>query len=128
VFSIGDPKRATPKGNPVGTPVVNGAGQSGYTLATRGWTASATGVLLDGDCIQIGYRLHRVTADANADSSGHATLAIWPPLRETPADGATIQTSNCKGIFRLVASTGNKSSTTTSSLFGLSGFQIREAL
>ena len=127
VFSVGDPKGATPRGTPVGTPVINGAAQTGYALATRGWTASAANILLPGDYIQIGYRLYRVLDAASADSSGHATLAVWPNLRDQPADGATIITASCKGLFRLKQNAGNKWSTNPGS-YGFTGIQIREAL
>jgi hypothetical protein len=42
-----------------------------------------------------------VTAIVNSDSSGDATLAIWPSLRETPADGTALQLANPQGLFRL---------------------------
>src|SRR5262245_35767645 len=53
-FRYGDPFKATPRGSAPGTPVVNGAGQVGRSLATSGWTASQSGILLRGDHIQIG--------------------------------------------------------------------------
>ena len=80
------------------------AAQTGYSLATKGWTAFARGLLLPGDWLQTGYRLYRNLAVANADGSGHATRSIWPQIRESPNDGDTIVTSNTKGLFRL---TGN---------------------
>src|ERR1019366_2139050 len=101
VFQIGDPLSRAPQGSGAGSPVVNGAAQSGYTLATRGWTAGASGVLLPRDWLQIGYRLYRNLGIANADGSGAATLSIWPQIRESPNDGDTIVTSNTKGLFRL---------------------------
>jgi hypothetical protein len=58
-------------------------------------------VLSRGDKLQIGYRLYKVTANANADANGDAVLSVWPSLRETPADGAAIDISNPVGIFRL---------------------------
>lgn len=39
--------------------------------------------------------------DANSDVWGNLTLNIWPGLRESPAAGASIVTSSCKGVFRL---------------------------
>lgn len=126
-FLMGDPKASTPKGEPSGTPLVNGASQAGYTLATRGWAASTSGLLLPGDYIQIGYRLYRVLVPVASDSSGDASISIWPNLRDAPADGTAIVTSNCKGLFRLTRATGNKYSTNPGS-YGFSGFGIREAL
>lgn len=125
-FMIGDPKARSPKGSPSGVPVVAGAGQTGYSLVTRGWTPGKSRLLLVGDFIQIGYRLYKVRDQVNSDASGDATLSIWPNLRDLPADGTVIQCSNCKGLFRLKNASGNKSSTNVGN-YGLAGFAIREA-
>ncbi len=126
-FLIGDPRARLPKGCALGTPVVDGGGQAGYKLATRGWKPSTPSILMFGDFIQIGYRLYKVTDTFDADANGKVTLGIWPPLREQPPDGSGIITRNCKGLFRLKASNGNKHSTNVGS-YGFSGFAIREAL
>lgn len=101
-FFLGDPLAEAPRGVATGTPLVKGANQTGYTLATDGWTHSVTGILLAGDYIQVGQRLYKVLNDADSDSSGNATLDIWPQLRESPSDNATIITTATKGIFCLV--------------------------
>jgi hypothetical protein len=124
-FLLGDPKAKLPKGCASGTPVVNGGGQSGYSLSTRGWTPNTVSVLLFGDYIQIGYRLYKVVDAVNSDSEGNATLSIWPPLRDLPTDGETIQTRNCKGLFKL-KNTSNKRSTNAGS-YGITALDIREA-
>jgi hypothetical protein len=102
VFQIGDPMYQTPTGTPSGTPVA-GAGNlaMSQSLITTGWTASRSGLLLPGDYIQIGYRLHRVLDTVNSDSSGNATFEIWPSLREVVPTSTSIVTSNTKGLFRL---------------------------
>lgn len=104
-FYLGDPLGQSPRGSTLGTPLVDGAGQSGQLLATKGWTASASGVLLAGDYIQLGsgetQRLYKVTADVDADGAGLADLPIWPRLRESPSDGAALTTSACEGVFNL---------------------------
>jgi hypothetical protein len=125
-FMLGDPKAAVPKGPALGTPLVSGAAQTGYSLVTRGWAHSVTSNLLPGDNIQIGYRLYKVLNPVNSDSSGDATLAIWPPLRDLPADGTTIQTRACKGLMRLKQNSGNKFSVNPGN-YGVAGFAIREA-
>jgi hypothetical protein len=127
-FLLGDPRAKLPKGFTVETdvPLVNGGSQSGYSLATRGWTAGMKSILLPNDYISIGYRMYSVTDVVDADSSGHATLPVWPPLRETPADGAAIVTRGCKGLFRL-KSADNKDSVNPGA-YGFSGFAIKEAL
>ena len=97
--------RTAPRGTAPGTPLVDGASQTGLELDTRGWTPSQTGILLRGDFIQLGTgsssRLHKVMADADSDGSGDATLDIWPPLRTSPSDGQTVIISSPVGLFSL---------------------------
>lgn len=104
-FLLPPPLAGTPRGTPAGVPVVDGAGQSGRALATRGWTPSAPFVLRRGDYLQLGAgataRLYKVLADVSADAAGEAALTIWPALRSSPADGAAIVTSNPAGVFRM---------------------------
>jgi hypothetical protein len=126
-FSLGDPKAVLPKGPALGSPVVSGAAQTGYSLITRGWSPSIISNLLPGDYIQIGYRMYKILVAANSDSSGDATLSIWPNLRDQPADGTVIKTKNCKCLFRLKANNGNKFSTNPGS-YGFTGFAIKEAI
>jgi len=125
-FMLGDPKAALPKGQPAGAPVVNGAGQTGYSLLTRGWTPNRYNLLSIGDYLQIGYRLYKVLTPVVSDSSGHATISIWPNLRDQPADGTALVVNHCKGLFRLASPTGNKFSTNVAN-YGFTGFKIREA-
>jgi hypothetical protein len=105
VFQFGDPLGQRAIGLADGAPVVaasSGANAMGsVTLATRGWTANKYGQLQPGDYIQVGLRLHQVTAQVNSDSAGNATIAIWPSLRETPADGTALILVNPVGVFRL---------------------------
>ena len=109
-FLLGDPMRNDPRGDAGGDPLVNGASQTGQSLVTDGWTPDITGILLTGDLIQIGQRLYKVLIDADSDSSGNATLDIWPRLRESPPDNESIVTVNCKGLFRLAQNTNPISS------------------
>ncbi len=71
-------------------PVVSGAGQTGATLATAGWRASVSGLLLPGDYVEVGGELKMVTAQLDSDASGAATLAFAPALRASPADAAPL--------------------------------------
>lgn len=98
-----------------GTPLVNGATQTGASLVTDGWTSSTTGILKKGDVFTIAgvYRVHPeskastgvlqqfvVTADADSGAStGPATLSISPSIitsgatqnvSGSPADNAAI--------------------------------------
>jgi hypothetical protein len=104
-FLMGDPLGIAVRGVGTGTPLVKGAGQTGQTLVTDGWTISQTGILKAGDWMQIGsgssQRLYRVVQDANSDGSGNATFDLWPRLRESPADNAPLTLASTKGVWRL---------------------------
>lgn len=108
-FLLGDPHSA-PRGSASstpGTPVVNGASQTGAELAIDGLPASATGYLKAGDYIQLGSgstaTLHKVLNDVDSNASGQATLDIWPDLRSSPTDGSTVVISDAVGVFRLAS-------------------------
>lgn len=103
---LGDPTHTAPTGVATGTPLVNGAQTAmSNTLATKGWTHGVTGILKAGDFIQVGtgvqQRIYKVLTDANSDGSGHATLDIFPALREGVSDNQPITLANCAGTFRL---------------------------
>jgi hypothetical protein len=81
-------------GTKAGTPLVNGAGQTGASLATDGWTAS-TAALKAGDVFTIAgvFRVHPetkqstgilqqfvATADGSANGAGALTIAIAPAM------------------------------------------------
>lgn len=104
-FYLGDPGGATPRGVATGTPLVNGAGQIGYTLAIDGFTPGVTGIIKAGDYLQVGsgatQRLHKFLTDLNSNGSGQVLADIWPRLRESPADNAPITLVNTAGVFRL---------------------------
>ena len=109
-FLLGDPLGGPARGSAspaAGPPGVNGASQTGGTLNIDGLPASATGYLKAGDYIQLGSaatsQLYKVLADADSNSSGEASLDIYPNLRSSPADGATVVVSNAKGLFRLAS-------------------------
>lgn len=104
-FLMGDPLGATPQGSAGGTPLVNGADQTGANLIIDGASAGQSGWLLAGDYIQLGTgstsRLHMVTEDTDTDGGGNATIPVWPDIRTSPADDATVTLTNTKGIWRL---------------------------
>ena len=106
-FLLGDPLGATPRGVATGTPIVNGAGQTGGELDITGATTSTTGWLLAGDYIQLGSSgtstLHKVLADANSDGSGNVTVDIWPHLRTAPTNSSNVVLNDTKGVFRLAS-------------------------
>lgn len=107
-FLMGDPGKPQPRGVATGSPVVNGANQSGEQLSVSGFTASVAGILKAGDYLQLGSggsaRLHTVLADANSDGSGRVTLDIWPRLRSAPANGSAVIVRNPVGVWRLASS------------------------
>ena len=126
VFQLGDPLAVAPQGSGAGVPLVDGAGQTGYTINLRGFTVSAYGVLLPGDWIQIGYRLYRTLLTANADGSGKVALSIWPQIRESPPDGAVVILNKTQGLWRLQAN-ARRWSIGSSRTYGMQ-FEIREAI
>jgi hypothetical protein len=97
-----------------GTPLVNGAAQTGSNLVTDGWTAAAASRLKKGDVFTIAgvYAVNPVsknsssvlqqfvvTADVSSDVGGAATIPVYPPMTSTgaqktisaaPADNAAI--------------------------------------
>lgn len=121
VFQIGDPLATAPQGTAAGTLVVSGADQTGYVLNVSG--GSGSGCLLPGDWIQIGFRLYR---NLGTYDGGAAALSIWPNLRESPTDGASLITTNTKGVFCLKSNT-RKWSVSEARMYGIS-FEIREAI
>lgn len=108
-FLLGDPLGATARGSLGGTPLVNGAGQTGNTLVINGASGSVTGWLLRGDYVQLGSgvssTLHIVEEDADSDASGNVTLSIWPGMRTPPINASAVVTSDAKGLFKLDTST-----------------------
>jgi hypothetical protein len=97
-----------------GTPAIDGAGQTGSTIATKGWTAAAANRLKAGDIISFAgvYSVNRwtkqstgrlanfvVTEDFDSDATGKGNVHISPALVVTgnyqnvtgsPADSALI--------------------------------------
>lgn len=106
-FLFGDYDGRRPQGVATGSPLVKGAGQTGMTLLTDGWTAGVTNILKAGDYIQLGSsstaRLYKVTDNVNSDGSGNASLPIWPPLRSSPGDNDPLVVNSTVSQFRLDA-------------------------
>jgi len=88
-----------PRGAGGGTPRINGGNQTGSTIATDGWTPNVTNVVVAGDVIRIAglSPLFRITANANSNGSGQATLSINPiiPVGSSPTDNALITRTGC---------------------------------
>ena len=103
-----------------GTPLVDGANQSGSTLLTRGWTSAAANRLKEGDVISLGatttavnavnpmnyqsigsVRNLVVTSDFDSDASGNGTINVSPSITASgafqtvdalPGDGVAVNT------------------------------------
>lgn len=107
VFQAADSRVTGLLGSGAGTAVVSTADGANlpmtWYLSTSGWTASATNVLKAGDYFQVGYRLYKVCENVSADSSGNASVQVWPSLRETPSNGTALVLSGAKGLFRLAS-------------------------
>lgn len=93
---------------------VNGAGQTGNTLNVSGFLGSTNNVLKEGDYFQLGSgattRLYKILNNVNSDSSGNATLDIYPNLRTSPNNLEVLVLDNPKGLFRLVSNEFNMQS------------------
>lgn len=104
-FLAGDPAYRGPRGAATGTPVVNGANQTGNSLVTSGWSPSVTGILKAGDYIQVGSgvtsRLLMVTDDVNSSAGGAATIPVEPNIGTAPNNGSAVVVNNPRGVFRL---------------------------
>ena len=95
-FTVVPPDLATPRGTALGSPVVDGAGQTGTTLNVRGATASQAAFLKKMDIFSINgdTKVYMVTQDAASDGSGDVALTFRPPLEISPADGAVLTVAN----------------------------------
>lgn len=84
-----------PRGVATGVPLVNGASQSGRSVATDGWTPNITGIMLAGDFIKFGHsKVYVVTANVNSNSLGQAVLSIEPQLMISPPDNDPLTVTN----------------------------------
>ena len=126
VFYFGDGLATAPQGTAAGSGVTDGSFQGGYSLTTNGWDIDQPNLLMPGDWLRIGWRLYCCMDNASSDGAGNAGFAIWPQVREVPANGSAIVTTSAQGLFRL-ASNDRKYSESYAKTFGIS-FQIREAL
>ena len=78
-------------GSPAGTPLVNGADQTGRSVVTDGWNASIT-IFKAGDFLKFANhdKVYKVVTDATSDGSGDSTITIEPPLVTSPATDSAI--------------------------------------
>lgn len=69
---------------------VDGSGQGGLQLATKGWGAPGL-KLKRGQFVTVGEQLLMLRAPVVADAAGKAVLSIKPYLRLSPADGMPLE-------------------------------------
>jgi hypothetical protein len=97
---------AEQRGAVSGSPLVDGASQTGRALNVKSLTPNITNIFKAGDWIQLGTgstsSLHKVLVNANSDASGKATIDIFPKIRTSPADNAAIEIDNPKIHLRLL--------------------------
>lgn len=98
-FEYGDPDYVSRRGVGGGTPLVQGAGQTGSSIITDGWPINTTNIMRDGDYFTVNGELKRMTADVNSNASGVATLQFEPPTRVSPPDNAALNITNPKASF-----------------------------
>ncbi|GHF18239.1 hypothetical protein GCM10017044_10940 [Kordiimonas sediminis] len=100
-FSMPHPDYHMPRGSALGSGLVDGGGQRGTTLQTRGWGVSQSVLFKRGDMLEVGGRLKRIVVDAASGADGSAELTIMPALIESPADTSPVIVTNPTGIFSL---------------------------
>jgi len=84
------------------TVLVDGAGQRGYAVKTRGWVPGT--FLLDGMFVTIGEKLHQVVADTDiAGADGKLTISIMPQLADKLADGVRVEVDEPWALMRLTS-------------------------
>lgn len=106
VWSVQHPYWHVRKGAGGGTPLVNGASQTGSSLIVDGASASITNWLRQGDMIQVPgcAVVFDVSANVNTDGSGNATIPISPPIfiGQSPADNAAVEINPANIYFNAV--------------------------
>lgn len=106
-FLLGDPSFIAKgaRGALGGTPLVNGAAQTGKNLNIDGLSNNVTNWIKKGDYFQLGSgttaRLYKCSQNASSNGSGQATLQFWPPIVTAPADNAAVTVTGALGVFRL---------------------------
>jgi len=125
-FYMGDPNMTTPRGScsasdTISVTVDGNTGDS--TLQINSGTSAVTGFLLPGDYLQVGTgtgrTLHKVLQQVDLDSSGNATVDLWPYLDREVTTTYTIVHQSPTGVFRL-ASNVTSWSINNSSAYGIS--------
>jgi len=90
-FQVIPPVVGVGLGSPAGTPLVNGADQTGRSVVTDGWSNSIV-IFKAGDYLKFANhdKVYTVSADVSSNGSGAATIAIEPALITSPATDSAI--------------------------------------
>lgn len=126
-FYFTPPAGNTPEGSAMGSGVVSGAGQTGTSLVTTGWTPDQPELLAVGDYFQVGYELKQVVVTASSDALGNATIQFAPPIRTSPANAAPIVTASPTCVMMLDDDKQSSAGISGPRIYAIS-FACREAL
>lgn len=81
-------------GSAGGTPLIDGADQTGSDIVTDGWPTSTNYVLRGGDFVTFAGidQVYMIRADEHSDSGGHLSLTVLPLVFEggEPAENAAV--------------------------------------
>lgn len=96
-FTFTPPVVSKPQGVNPGTPLVNGASQTGRSIITDGWgTGAVLTVLKAGDFFKFTNhtKVYQVTDDVTCDTSGNATINFEPELQTSPSNNEALVTDD----------------------------------
>lgn len=100
--------RETPRGSASGAVSVNAAHSKGaMSVALKGLALSVTGIFKARDLLRFAghKKLYAITADANSDGSGHATVALNCPLLSDLSNNEAVSFTNLTVAVALVSDT-----------------------
>lgn len=92
-----------------GTPLVNGASQTGTSIIVDGASLGITNWIREGDVFSFNGEMKICTADANTDGSGNITISFWPRIRTSPPNNEPIETTTPVGTFMLANNSNDMS-------------------
>ena len=104
-FTATIPGMTAPLGTWLGSPVVNGAGQTGRVVSLRGLTVSQAAAAKVGDLLKFAghTKVYMVTADAASNVSGIASVTIEPALLAAVADAEAVTVNSVPFTFKRAA-------------------------
>jgi len=120
-FQVVPPVLNAGLGSPAGTPLVNGADQTGRSVVTDGWNNSIT-IFKAGDYLKFANhdKVYTVVTDATSNGSGQSTITIEPALITSPANDSAITYTSVPFTVALTSGIQEFSTGTT----GLFEFEI----